>query len=483
MGIALGLGIVFGVRAVESSITGVLPVILLLIATAIVTGTNGRMLCLAAAVGCAIGALAALREGTVEPPLLLSQPASPIVGVIHSDVGSTELGGSAELSWVDDGGVARESTVYLPPAPIVHRGDRVQIIGTVDGDTGQRIFANSVRVEQRAKWVESKRQAIREYIASAIQRHVPGTPGALALGLLIGDDSALTKAETDDLRAAGLSHLTAVSGWNVTLVTSAVGLICLRLGLRGWLWTTLQLLALAGFVWVVGLEPPVTRAAIMAVVGLAAIRLGRPAHSVTALTLSAAVMVAFSPGTLSSLSFQLSVVATLGLVLAARLTHSVDGWGTVVLVPLISTATIGIMTAPMLAAETGSLSLLTVPANILAAPLVPIATIAGLIVVVSSAVIPVAAVAGWVAALLCGSLLWLARTLSEVPYGYHQFAPLSDAAQASMYSAMLVTIALIFPEGRLMVRAISMWVRRDPAAAALSASTACLALLTATLLV
>ena len=301
--------------------------------------------------------------------------------------------------------------------------------------------------------------------------------------MLIGDDSALTDSEQHELRAAGLSHLTAVSGWNVTLVTSAVGLACLRLGLRGWLWTLLQLLALAGFVWIVGLEPPVTRAAIMAIVGLAAIRLGRPAHSVTVLTLSAAIMVAFAPETLSSLSFQLSVVATLGLVIAARLTHGMEGWKSAILVPLISTATIGVITAPLLAAETGSLSLLTVPANVLAAPIVPIATVAGVIVVVSSPVALIAAIAGWVAVALCGSLLWLARTLSTVPHGYHEFAPLSDAAQASLYAAMLVVIALIFPEGRLMVRAASQWVRRDPAVAALSASTACLALLTAALTV
>lgn len=483
MGIAFGLGVVFGVRAAEFSLTGILPVITLLIATSAVAGSNARRLCVVAALGAALGAAAGLRNPSEDMPLLVSPPDGPIVGEIQSDVGITPRGGTARFRWRDDDGIARQSTLFAPPAPLVSRGERIQVFGTIGGARGERVYADAVRVVRRAGWLESQRRAIREYIADAIEDRVPGTPGALTLGLLIGDDTALTDAEREALKRAGLSHLTAVSGWNVTLVTSAVGLLCLRLGLRGWMWTVLQLLALSGFVWIVGLEPPVTRAAIMAVAGLAAIRLGRPAHSVTVLTLSAAAMVAVSPASLTSLPFQLSFVATLGLIVAGRLSQELVGWRGVALTPLIATAAAGILTAPLLASKTGSLSLLTVPANILAAPFVPLATIAGVVVIATSPLALIPSLAGSVATLLCTVVLWLARAMATTPYGYYEFAPLPGVAQAGMCSALLLAVTLILPEGRLIAHSASAWVRREPLSAALSVGTACVALVTAALTV
>ena len=482
MGIAFGLGVMFGIRAVDDSPTGVLPVILLLLATGIVTRAGARNLCLVAVLGCALGAGAGLRTmSSGDVALLSAAPSGPIVGKIRSDVQISPAGGFTRFTWRGDDGAKRESLLFVPPAPAVARGDRIEVYGDVDGAAGDVIFARRVRIINRAGWVELQRRSIRSYMSKVVQRHVPGTSGALTLGLLIGDDTALTSSEREDLRRAGLSHLTAVSGWNVTLVISTVGLLLLRLGLRGWVWTGLQLTALCAFVWIVGLEPPVTRAAIMAVAGLTAIRLGRPAHSVTVLVLSAAGMVAVSPPALSSLSFQLSVLATLGLVLAARLAHPLDGWKAIVLTPLIATGAIGLITAPLLAAEFGTLSLLTVPANILAAPLVPAATISGVAVVATSPIAPLASVAGWMAWSFGAILLWLARALSGIPYAFHQFMPLSDAVQAAIYACLLGVVASILPEGKLIVRNLSTWVRSEPVGAALSAGVACVALLTASL--
>ncbi|MGH9175231.1 MAG: ComEC/Rec2 family competence protein, partial [Vicinamibacterales bacterium] len=296
---------------------------------------------------------------------------------------------------------------------------------------------------------------------------------------LTGDDSALTAAEQEDLRRAGLSHITAVSGWNVMLVTSAVGLIFLRLGLRGWGWTLLQFVALLGFVWIVGLEPPVTRAAIMAVAGMAAIRLGRPAHSATVLTLSAALIVAVSPTALSGLSFQLSVVATAGLVVATHITHDLEGWWAVTVTPVAVTAVIGLMTAPLLATEFGTLSLATIPANLLAGPLVPLTTFGAIVIVVLSPFATLANLAGWIVWVLCSSLLWIARAVGSAPGVYHEFAPLSDSAQAGLYALLTVGTAVALPEGRLIARTTTDWARREPLSAGLGAGVACCVLVMA----
>jgi competence protein ComEC len=138
------------------------------------------------------------------------------------------------------------------------------------------------------------------------------------------------------------------------------------------------------------------------------------------------------------------------------------------------------MTAPLLAAEFGTLSLLTIPANLLAAPLVPAATIAGVLVVASGPIAPLAAGAGWVAWFLSAFVLWLASALSVLPYFYYEFAPLSGPSKAALYALLLIVVVLILPEGRLMIRGLTNWMRREPAGATLSAIAGCVALVTAT---
>ncbi|HYI16746.1 MAG TPA: ComEC/Rec2 family competence protein, partial [Thermomicrobiales bacterium] len=233
MGIAFGLGVVFGVRAVNDGLAGVVPVILLLVATAVVSATNVRTLCLFAAVGSLLGAGAGLRTASADDTTLLPYaPTGVIAGEVRTDVDVLPSGGFTTISWRAADGVERESRVILPPAPFIGRGDRIEVlVDTVEGAAGEFIVAERVRVVRRAGWIEQRRRAIRGYLSDTIQYRVPGTPGALTLGLLIGDDTALTQDERDHLRRAGLSHLTAVSGWNVTLVISAVGLLFLRLGL------------------------------------------------------------------------------------------------------------------------------------------------------------------------------------------------------------------------------------------------------------
>jgi|GEM_PF-3483369 len=484
MGIAFGLGVIFGTRAALASFSSVLPVVVLLLAAVIVTPVSIRNVWLLAATGCLMGAGAAVLADTdSNPAFLADSPSGLITGVVKSDVETTPRGGIAEFEWRDDMGVLRTSRIFLPASPEVGRGDTIEVAGWVDGPTGDVILTDGTRIIKRAGWLELQRRAIRSYMRSTIQTYVPGSPGALTLGLLIGDDTALTAAERDDMRRTGLSHLTAVSGWNVTLVVGTVGLVMLRMGLRSWRWTLIQLVALIGFVWIVGFEPPVTRAAVMAVAGIIAIRLGRPAHSLNVLVISAAVMTAISPMILGSISFQLSVLATLGLVIAGRLTASLDGWRAVVMTPLAATIAAGLMTTPTLAARFGTFTLLTVPANLVVAPLVPIASVAGVVVVLLSPIAPLAMVAGWGAWLLSGLVLWFARLLAGVPYSYHQFAPLSPVEEAALYTVILAIIVPLLPEGRMLGRRAFVWAQREPINAMVTAGTACVALVTAALTV
>src|SRR5690606_2512114 len=147
------------------------------------------------------------------------------------------------------------------------------------------------------------------------------------------------------LRRSGLSHITAVSGWNVTLVTGSIGAVFVALRLRGWFWTVVQAALMLAYVWIVGLDPPVMRAAIMAIVALTAARLGRPAHSFTAVCFAGAVMVMLSPPIIESLSFRLSVMATFALITAMRLTEPLSPLTRAIVAPTAASALTGLATA------------------------------------------------------------------------------------------------------------------------------------------
>jgi competence protein ComEC len=197
-------------------------------------------------------------------------------------------------------------------------------------------------------------------------RRLPDTPAALTAGLLVGDDRGLPPPVAADFRAAGLSHLLAVSGANVALVLALAGPALRRFGLAG---------RFAGGLGVIGVfatmarfEPSVLRASAMAGVALLAAYTGRPSSGRRLLALAVAGLVLVDPFLVHSLGFRLSVAASAGiLVLAGPLAARLPG-------PrplrdgLAVTAAAQIGVAPVALPAFGSLPLIAFPANLLAAP-------------------------------------------------------------------------------------------------------------------
>lgn len=141
---------------------------------------------------------------------------------------------------------------------------------------------------------------------------------AFVASMLLGLRSGLSPEARADLAAAGLGHLVAVSGMQVSLVALFVHRRLLRMlaDTRGPLLLplVLSLVPLVGYVGLVGAEAPAVRSAIMVIaVGLGA-TLGRPAHGVAVLAWSAAAMLAWRPAWIADVGFQLSVVAMAALV-------------------------------------------------------------------------------------------------------------------------------------------------------------------------
>jgi competence protein ComEC len=211
---------------------------------------------------------------------------------------------------------------------------------------------------------------------------LPDEPAGLLPGLVLGDTSALSPRVEQEFVTAGLAHLTAVSGGNLAVVCGAVLLLLrlLRLGPR--LSATAAGTCLAGFLVLVGPEPSVLRAGVMAAVALLALALGRRGSALPALAFAVCVLVVADPAMATDFGFALSVCATAGLVLlaprwaGALVRRGVPpGFAEGLAIPLAAF----LVTAPVLAGMAGSVSLVSVLTNILAAPVVAPATVLGVL--------------------------------------------------------------------------------------------------------
>lgn len=201
-------------------------------------------------------------------------------------------------------------------------------------------------------------------------------PGALAVGLLFGDDDYFSDSLRTTFRQTGTTHLVALSGYNVSIIlTITLESFARWLGRR---WSTiLSLGLLLGFIVVTGAAASVVRAGIMATAVQAAQLLGRPVSPWRPLGLTILLMMIENPGLLAyDVGFQLSVLSTVGLMLFSTPLLKIFGW-----VPewfslrqnLATTMAATLATLPLITVLFRQLSLVSLPVNTVVLPLMPLA--------------------------------------------------------------------------------------------------------------
>ncbi len=230
-------------------------------------------------------------------------------------------------------------------------------------------------------------------VRSAIERaatQLPADDGALFRGLVVGDDREQPREMIERFRASGLSHLTAVSGQNVSFLLAAAGPLLRRM--RPWMRWAATIGLIAWFVALTRYEPSILRAGVMAGLSTTAFVLGRERAPVRILAVAVIGLVLADPLLVWSVGFWLSVGATLGVSalgpwLAIRF-RRIDRTGIFAL-PLGVTigAQVGVMIPAV--AVFGRLPLVSLAANLLAVPVAGMVMLYGL---------PAGLVAGWVPA-------------------------------------------------------------------------------------
>jgi competence protein ComEC len=317
----------------------------------------------------------------------------------------------------------REVTVAatLPAYPEVRAGVEIVVDGRlrppppddpygeylVRSGAGGTLQARSVRVAGAPSSVTL--QNVRDGAGDALQAALPEPEAGLAAGILIGLRERVDRQLAADFATAGVSHVVAISGWNIAIVAGLVGAL-----LRG---RPKRLVAvvvggtIVAYVVAAGASPSVVRAAVMAAVVLLARETGRAGRATAALAWAAAILLVVDPRMIGDAGFRLSVLATAGLLawanpLAARIRGMsggrVPGWLAESLgISLAAQAA----TLPDVVATFGRLSLVAPVVNLAVVPLIPLAMAGGVVALAGGALAALGAPS--VVATLAGLPGWL----------------------------------------------------------------------------
>ncbi len=239
----------------------------------------------------------------------------------------------------------------------------------------------------------------------ALCADLPWEAGKILPGMVMGDVSMQDSTLRNQFTVTGLSHLSAVSGSNVAVVTGAA--LVLATACRAGRLTRLLVAvgALVAFVLLVGPEPSVLRAAIMGSVGLVAVASARWTDIIASLSAAIIALMVLSPGMAISYAFVLSVAATAGIVVvlpwwskAVLARMPLIPWlpaherptqlqAMVVRMVLVAIAA-DLVTIPIIVHMTGKVSLVAVVCNLAVTAVVPVITVLGLMAALLAAIYP-----------------------------------------------------------------------------------------------
>lgn len=337
--------------------------------------------------------------------------------------------------------------------PSVLRGDIVQVEGklfsTLGSKQGRMSFADMKVLGRDGSVVESAR---RQFVAN-IESILPEPQASFGLGLLVGQRSTLPKDTLATLSAVGLTHIVAVSGYNLTILVRASKRF---LGKRSKYQTLVGSFLLIGtFLLITGLSASIVRAAIVSGLSLLAWYYGRAIKPMLLILVSASITAGWQPTYIwSDIGWHLSFLAFFGvLVLAPLLVKRLfkdKGLKTLNLL-IIESMCAWAMTAPLILLIFHEVSLVALLANVLVVPLVPFAMLfsllAGLAGLLNFGLV------AWLALpaqLLLTYMLDIAYLISKIPNGLSRYS-LSAWQMTAIYSAIAVTSLILWSKTKKVI--------------------------------
>ncbi len=317
----------------------------------------------------------------------------------------------ATLRTADEGVASFRLAATMPRYPPVGPGDLVEVGGRVrerpDSPYGQyldrigawgTLDARTLELRGRRSDLASGLESARRAAGDVLTRVLPEPEAGLAAGILIGLRDRVDRGVATAFTTAGVSHVVAISGWNIAIVAAAVAAVGGRFGRRRR--SVITAIAIAAYVAFAGASPSVLRAGAMAGVVLLARESGRAGRAAAALGWAAALLLLVDPRLIADAGFQLSTLATAGLIAwASPITDRLDRrsggrlprWlGESLGVSLAAQAA----TLPVVLATFGRLAVVAPAVNLVVVPLVAPAMAAGLVALAGGALVAAGAPSG-----------------------------------------------------------------------------------------
>lgn len=347
--------------------------------------------------------------------------------------------------------VAGTALIRVPRYPLYRYGDVLEMTGKLatppqfpDFDyrnylAGQGIY--SVVYYPRIEVLETGQgfnplqwiHLLREYLSVSLARALPEPQGSLAQGILLGLRGNIPDALHQAFSRTGTAHLLAISGLHVGIIAAMLlsfGILVFGRQRSIYIWLALAIIWL--YVLLIGMRPPIMRAAIMGSLFLVAEYLGRQRSAIIALAFDAAVMVGIQPNILWSVSFQLSFTAMAGL---ALLFPHFQAWarkgiaavlgdrealvttGSIIVDVFAAGLAAVVAVWPLIAYNFGIVSLVTLPATFFSLPALPFIIVTAALVAFAGLLSLLAAqVLGWLAWLFLSYLILVVRAFDALPY-------------------------------------------------------------------
>lgn len=238
-------------------------------------------------------------------------------------------------------------------------------------------------------WIWNALVNVNIYVQKLLQRAIPTPYSSLAIGILLGGKQGLGDDILKTFTTAGLVQVVVLSGFNVSIVVSS--LLAVSKNFSRTIGLVVAAVGVCAFIAATGLGASAIRAGLMALVALLGNALHRTYDVVRALCVTLVLMVLWNPLTLIyDPGFQFSFIATLGLVIGSPLLETRLKWVTSGMLRelLATTFAAEIAVLPILLYQTGSLSVVSIPANMLVSPIVPVAMAASGIAALGTLVMP-----------------------------------------------------------------------------------------------
>lgn len=328
---------------------------------------------------------------------------------------------------------------------MVYRGDHVEVRGKIRPSRGSRQARISFAQITRTVQVRDPVSKVRRLFVASVYSVLPDPQASFGLGLLVGQRDTLPVTVSDQLSKVGLTHIVAVSGYNLTVIIMAVRRV--SGGRSKYQSAMFSLLLIILFLLITGFTASIVRASIVSVLGLWAWYYGRSIPPLLLILCAAAITACWYPFYIwSDVGWYLSFLAFFGVLIVAPILlkrvcpHTSKP--SLVLVVAVESFAAQIMTMPVIMYIFGRVSVVSLLANVMVVPLTPYAMlstlIAGTLGIFSQ---HLASMVSWPAELMLGYMLAVAAYLGKLSFAETKLT-VSLAGMLIIYALIMITTAL-----------------------------------------